>query len=283
MGALEIAGRIGGHVAVEVGEPDPDFDATQSFFQAWVPAPMMPPGLRVTEGAEIGGQLIYTSGSKGDIDSGAEIVGDIVYQTPVPPPLEVEEVEVLTPQQVMLGWYLDQLRRLVALLVVGLLLAWIVPDRMREAATALQTRPWGSLGWGILVVIFVCIAVPVVGFLMIVLDLILGVLGFGGLVVSITGLGFLTNTAIIVGFLLAAGYISKIVFGFLVGRMILERIREPWGTGRFWPMVLGVVLFAIIRAIPILGWFIGLIVTLLGLGALWLMVWEARRRRAASA
>ena len=109
-------------------------------------------------------------------------------------------------------------------------------------------------------------------------------LGFGGLVVSVTGLGFLTNTAIIVGFLIAVGYISKIVFSFLVGRMILERIREPWGTGRVWPLVLGVVLFAIVRAIPILGWFIGLIVTLLGLGALWLMAWEAlRRRRAASA
>ena len=119
---------------------------------------------------------------------------------------------------------------------------------------------------------------------MIVLDIIFGVLGFGGLVTTITGLGVLTNVAIIVGFLIAAGYISKIVFSFLVGRMILERVRGTSGTGRFWPMVIGVVLFSIVRAIPILGWFIGLIVTLLGLGALWLMAWEACRRcRAASA
>jgi hypothetical protein len=65
----------------------------------------------------------------------------------------------------------------------------------------------------------------------------------------------------------------------LVGRMILERIRERWGAGRVWPLVLGVVLFAIVRAIPILGWWIGLIVTLFGLGAICLMVWEAFRRR----
>ena len=105
------------------------------------------------------------------------------------------------------------------------------------------------------------------------------VLGFGGLVVSITGLGLLANAAIIVGFLIAVGYLSKIVFSFLVGRMILERIQKPWGAGRLWPLVLGVVIFTIVRAIPILGWLIGLIVTLLGLGALWLMVWEAFRRR----
>jgi cytoskeletal protein CcmA (bactofilin family) len=285
MGSLDIAGRIGGNVDVDVGEPDPDFEATQSFFQMWMPAPMMPPGFRVTEGAEIGGKLTYTSGSRGEIDSAAEIVGGIAYQTPVPSPAEAREVRVrvVTPQQAALNWFLDQLRRLVALLLVGLILVVVSPGSVREAATILQTKPWGSLGWGVLVVIFVCIAVPVVGFLMIVLDIFFGMLGFGGLVVSVTGLGVLTNVAIIVGFLIAAGYISKIVFGFLVGRMILERIQASWGKGRFWPMVLGVVIYAIIRAIPILGWFIGFVVTLLGLGALWLMVWEARRRRAASA
>ena len=286
MVSLEIAGRIGGNVDMDVGEPDPDFKAMQPFFQTWMPAPMMPPGLRVTEGAEIGGKLVYTSGSRGEIESGAEIVGGVAYQTPAPSPVEVKEVRVKvpTPQQVALNWFLGQLRRLAALLLVGLILVWVIPGSVREAATILQTRPWGSLGWGILVVIFVWVAVPVVAFLMIVLDIFFGVLGFGGLVVSITGLGVLTKVAIIVGFLIAAGYISKIVFGFLVGRMILERIRERGGTGRVWPLVLGVVIFSIIRAIPILGWFIGLIVTLLGLGALWLAVWEAcRRRRAAPA
>lgn len=279
MGALEIAGRIGGNVEVDVGEPDPDFEAMLPWFRTWTPAPMMSPGFRVAEEAEVGGQLAYTSGSQGEIEPGAEIAGGIAYQTPVPSPAEVEEV--VTPQQVALNWFLDHLRRFIALLVVGLLLVWVVPRPVREAATALQTRPWGSLGWGILVVVFVCIVVPVIAFFMIVLDLIFGGLGFGGLVVSITGLGLLTNATIIVGFLITVAYLTQIVVSFLVGRMILERIREPWGAGRVWPLVLGVVIFALVRAIPILGWFIGLIVTLFGLGALWLMSLEAIRRRRA--
>lgn len=281
MGALEIAGRIGGNVEVEVGEPDPDFEAMVPFFSAWTPAPMMPPGFRVIEGAKIGGKLTYTSGSEGEIEPGVEIAKGIVYQTPVPSPEEVEKMRVVTPQQAALNWSLDQLRRLAALLVIGLLLVWVVPGPVREAATALQTRPWGSLGWGILTVIFVCIAVLIIAFLVIVLDLILGALGFGGLVASITGLGFLANAGIIVIFLIVVGYITKVVVSFLVGRMILERIRGAWGAGRVWPLVLGVVLFALVRAIPILGRFIGLIVTLFGLGALWLMVWERLRRRRA--
>jgi cytoskeletal protein CcmA (bactofilin family) len=278
MGALEIAGSIGGNVKVDVGEANPDFEAAQPFFQMWMPAPMMPPGFRVAEGAEVGGKLTYTSGSEGDIAPGA-VEGGIVYQTPVPPPVEVKKV--VTPQQIALNWFLDHLRRFIALLVIGLLLVWVAPGPMREAVRALQTRPWGSLGWGILTVIFVCIVVPVVAFLVIVLDLIFGGLGFGSVVISITGLGFLTNATIIVGFLIAVAFITKAVVSFLVGRMILERIREPWGAGRVWPLVVGVVLFALVRAIPILGWFIGLFVTLLGLGALWMTVWETLRRRRA--
>jgi cytoskeletal protein CcmA (bactofilin family) len=282
MGALEIAGRIGGNVEVEVGEPDPDFEAMLPWLRTWTPAPMMSPGFRVAEGADIGGKLTYTSGSEGEIESGAEIAGGITYQTPVPPPVEVKRIERVTQQQIVIDWALGQLRRLATLLVIGLLLVWLVPGPVREAATALQTRPWGSLGWGILVVLFVIIAVPVVAFLVIVLDLIFGGLGFGGLVAAITSLGLLTGAIIIVGFLIAVAYLTKIVVSFLVGRMILERIREPWGAGRVWPLVLGVVLFAILRAIPILGWWVGLIVTLFGLGAIWLMVWEAFRRRRAS-
>jgi len=281
MGALEIAGRIGGNVKVDVGEPNPDFEARLPLFRTWMPAPMMPPGFRVAEGAEVGGQLTYTSGSEGEIEPGAAIEGGIAYQTPVPSPVEEKEAKVSTPQQIALNWSLSQLRRLLALLVIGLILIWLLPGTVREAATALQTRPWGSLGWGILVVVFVCIVVPVIAFLMIVLDLIFGGLGFGGLVVSITGVGLLTNATIIVAFLIAVAYLTKIVVSFLVGRMILQRIREPWGAGRVWPLVLGVVIFALVRAIPILGWFIGLIVTLFGLGALWLMSLEAIRRRRA--
>ena len=282
MSALDISGVIKGNVAVEVGEPNPDFEQMLPLLKTWMPAPMQPPGFRVTEESEIGGRLTYISGSEGTIAPEAEIAGGVVYQTPVPPPVEEEEAEELTPAQLARDWSLDQLRRFIALLLIGLILLLVVPGPMREAASALQTRPWSSLGWGILVVIFACIAVPVIAFAVIALDVILGLLGFGGLVVSITGLGLLTNTAIIAGLLVAAGYITKVVFSFLVGRMILERIQGSWGAGRFWPLLIGVVLFSIVRAVPYLGWFFGLVVTLLGLGALWLMAWESLRCRAAS-
>jgi len=285
MGALEIAGHIGGDVMVEVGEPDPEFEAAQPFFAMWMPAPMMPPGFRLGDEAVIEGKLTYTSGAEAEVASGAEVSGGIVYQTPVPPPEEVEEViEEVTPAQATMNWFLGHLRRLATLLVVGLLALGIVPGQMREAATALRARPWGSLGWGIVVTIAVFLAIPIVLIGVIVLDIILGLLGLGGLVASLTGLGLIGDAAILVGFLITALYVTKVVFGFLTGRLLLERIQPRWAAGRVLPLVIGVVLFVIVRAIPILGWLIGLVVTLMGLGGLWLMGREAlRRRRAAPA
>jgi hypothetical protein len=40
--------------------------------------------------------------------------------------------------------------------------------------------------------------------------------------------------------------------------------------------LLGVVLYVLLRSIPVLGWLIGLLVTFVGLGAMWLLLREAR-------
>ena len=58
---------------------------------------------------------------------------------------------------------------------------------------------------------------------------------------------------------------------FVAGRFILERIKADWAKSRYWPMILGVILFAILAAIPYLGWLIAVIVILFGLGALFLL------------
>lgn len=279
VGALEIAGRIGGDVTAEVGEADPQFEAMRPFFAMWMPAPMMAPGLSVAEGAEIGGKLTYTSGTEAEIPAEARVVGGIMYQTPVPPPEVVEEVKEVSPAEAVGGWFLSQLRRLAILLLIGLLLLWIAPGWMGEAATALQARPLTGLGWGIVVTIVVFLVIPIVLVVMVILDIAFGLLGLGGLVASVTGLGLLTNATILVVFLITAVYITKVVVSFLVGRLLLERVQPAWAAGRVWPLVIGVVLFVVIRAIPILGGLISLVVTLLGLGAIWLLGRNLYRQR----
>ncbi len=271
-GALEIAGHIGGDVEVEVGEADPQFEALRPMFASFLPTPMRAPGLTLADGAEIEGKLTYTSGSEAKIGAGAQVEKGIVYQTPTPSPVEERAVEeVVSPARATLDWILSHLRRLVSLLVIGLLLLWIVPRRIREAAAVLQTRPLPGFGWGIVVAVLIFIVLLIVIIAVVILDIILGLLGLGGLVTTITSLGLLADAVILVAFLITVVYISKIVVSFLVGRLLLERLQPAWAAGRVWPLVVGVVLFVIVTMIPILGWVISLICVFLGLGSLWLV------------
>jgi len=75
-------------------------------------------------------------------------------------------------------------------------------------------------------------------------------------------------------FVLLISYGSKLVVAFWGGKWILSKLAPQAAESKIWPLVLGVVLYVLLRAIPVLGWVIGVIVTLLGLGAMWLVFRE---------
>ncbi len=278
LAALTIAGHVGGNVEVEVGEADPEFESTRRIVERFTPAPMMPPGLTLTEGAQVDGELKYTSGSEAEIASGAEVSGGVTHQLPEVPVEEVAKEEV-SPGQITLAWFLDKLRQLVTLLVVGFLMIWLVPNLVRKTTTALQDKPLPSLGWGIVAILLVFGIIVAVLIVMVILDIILGILGLGGLVASVTSVSLLSAVALLVVYLITISYITKVVVSFLVAKLILKGVQPAWAEGRVWPMVIGVVLFVVVTAViglipgvgSLLAWLISLICALLGLGTIWLV------------
>jgi hypothetical protein len=172
---------------------------------------------------------------------------------------------------------LDALQRFLAILVVGALLLWLVPRAIGGTAETLRRRPWASFGVG---------ALGMVGFVILVVALLLvGILiaiGFGFLnledLVGFTIFG--TGTAITVAtflFFVAVGYAAHAAVGLFLGRL-----GTGAGTGRRWAaLVLGVLLVSILISLPVAGVWFGLVIALLGLGALILEFWPRRRRAAA--
>ena len=173
---------------------------------------------------------------------------------------------------------LDALQRFLAILVVGALLLWLVPRAIGGTAETLRRRPWASFGVG---------ALGMVGFVILVVALLLvGILiaiGFGFLnledLVGFTIFG--TGTAITVAtflFFVAVGYAAHAAVGLFLGRL-----GTGAGTGRRWAaLVLGVLLVSILISLPVVGVWFGLLISLLGLGALILEFWPRRRRAAAA-
>jgi len=243
-----------------------------------VPAmPSVPLGLTVDEGARIGGKLDYTSASEWSIPAGV-VAGAI---TRYEPEIEVEEEVVVSPARRAADWFLRHLRRLITLLLVGLLIVWVVPGWAEKATGALRARPLPSLGWGVVSIAAFAFALLVLLIATILIAVIFGVITLGGLAGTTAWTGILIMALLVFFFSIAVTYVTKVLVSFLGGRLILARLKPDWAEGRIWPLVVGVVLFIIITAIPILGWLVNLVVVLLGLGALWLLGRDAYRQRRA--
>jgi cytoskeletal protein CcmA (bactofilin family) len=283
MDALKIAGTIEGDVTVDVSAPDGGPDQIGPLAQLF-PVSLLPSGLHIADTAEVNGKLTYTSAGVGDISSEAQIDQE-VYQTPAPAATPEEEMtatpdssEVAVPPvigalSILLGilwWIIQILRRFISLLVITLLLAWLVPAVVPQAASALKKKPWPSLGWGCLIQIIFFPAMAIIFFLIIGAGLVLGLLTLGGLQGYFISLGLVLQALLAVVFGIVTAYVTKIVVAYFVGNWLWEKAKFKPTNNIIWPTLIGIVLFVMVRSIPILGWLVGWAVTLFGLGALWL-------------
>ena len=191
----------------------------------------------------------------------------------------VRDLSVLAPAAATPGAAASALgtaaRRYLILAVLGALLLWLAPRWTRRLADAVQTRPWGSLGWGILAVLLFLGAVIVVLAGTLILALITGLLTLGGLAVVVALAGGLFLAILGSGFWVFITYGAQIVVSYEVGRWILARGRAAGAVNRFAALLLGLVLLVILTGIPVLGGLTTLVVVLLGLGALWYS-WTSR-------
>jgi hypothetical protein len=177
---------------------------------------------------------------------------------------------------------LDAIRQFLAVLLVAALAMWLAPRLFTRAETEVRERPVPSFGWGIVACIGYIVAVVVIAIVMVLLALILGALGFDGLVgIDIFG-GLVVIGAITLAFIVAAAFLVDAIIGLALARLIAGRsdrvaaaaqrssafVQPRWAD--FGLLVVGVAVVVVLTSLPIVGGWVKLVVILLGLGALWL-------------
>jgi len=271
--SLVIAGSVDGDVYAELGSAQdmPDFSPF-SFIPNMPQIPTAPAGLTVQDGAQISGDLYYTSVQEARLPAGA-VAGDTSHQIPEVP-AEKPKIKVEPKREdgfwLVSRWFFSNLQGFLALLVVGLLMVWLFPKFIYNGVEALRTKPWPSLGWGFVSLIaffFVVMAlIAAIAFL----SIFLGIITLGELVGMTLWAGFLALSAFLFAVVFAITYISKIIVSLLVGRWIIRQIKPEWAEKPWLPLIVGVILYAILASIPWLGNLFAFVVILFGLGALWL-------------
>lgn len=272
-GGLELRGAVGGDVKAEVGETEGG--APMSFpVQSTVPVPLVKPGLTVDPSARIGGSLEYTQNKELTFPSGI-VEGKITRITPPEAPAKSAK---RAPLQQIGEWGLGMLRGMVTLILVGLLLGWLFPNFMKTTNELLQNKPWPSLGWGAVTYAVFFFAILIVILVMATGGIVFSALTLTGLSGAVIWLGILVIFAGVLGFVLAASYLTKALVGSVIGKWILRRVKPNLAEHKFWPMAIGIIVLVFVIGLfkfPLIplgffGWLLNFAVILFGLGALWL-------------
>ncbi|MEA3326634.1 MAG: hypothetical protein U9R53_04920 [Chloroflexota bacterium] len=177
-----------------------------------------------------------------------------------------------TDPSALAEWGIEALKSLLNFIVVGGLVLWMFPRKFKVWASKVKEEPLTSAGYGVLVLINGYL-VPVVG-LFLVSGLLIGllVLSLPSLALTFFGIGFGLLLTIFTIFQAAITFISKAIVAYLVGSLILSKIVPGGLKYSFLPLLLGLLIYVPLASIPYIGFVIGLLTTLLGLGAIWLGV-----------
>ncbi len=272
VGALEIDGSIGNDVYAEIAGtsegPPPYFLFNQPDVDSVIPF-----GLRVSENAEIGGSLNYKSSENQAETILISPAGGIDFE--YVPQLNAQdfqdEATRVGPAALAGAWVIKRIQEFITLMILGGLVVWQLPGLLNKVSEKVEKESLPSFGWGLVTILVVYLGALMVSGLIIAGAIFFGIITLGELSWVILSVGFSSLGLILTGFGLLLSYGSKLAVAYLVGKLLLNWLAPKFGGSAIWPMLIGLLLYTFLRAIPFgFGFVIGVIVTLIGLGAMWL-------------
>jgi len=263
LGSLLVSGSVGGNLIGTVTVDETDDGEWVGFFPGMVP--LQETGLRIDDAAEIVGDNLLR-------------LEEVVRDVPTP---DLPDQISIEPDRVARSFAANRIRQrtgdFLGLLLVGMLLLAVLPGSIQRMRGFVETKPFPSLGWGLLAIVLFFVLLPAVIGVLILAAIIGGLVSLGTLVPEILGLGGAALFAVFTVFSFVMSIVSKVVVAYLIGRLILVRMKQSVET--FWMKVgalaLGLVLYELVRAIPLgIGWVVGMLVTWIGVGAAVFLVRE---------
>lgn len=265
LNAFQLNGFVGRDVYLELNESQNSFDDPVNDVTIHLPddIQLLPEGFIEGENATVLGELTYTV-NRYDFTPRRIVIDDDLAGLFVT------------------NWARSRIGEFMALLIVGLLLFSLWPGPGRRAVEEIRVRPFANMGWGLLLLtafpLFIVMALAAV----ILLAILLGLLTLGSLAGTVLSLGGLSIAGFWAIFGLIFWMISKIVFAYLIGHSLVERV-SPEAIDGSWGLLLalsiGLLLYEIARAIPILGFAFAIVVILIGLGSVFRVLWSTWQER----
>lgn len=259
-GQVDLAGEVGGDVRAAGGQLNVVGTINEDLFVA---------SGRVTLSGEVGEDLVFGTGQmvlNGNV--GGDVLGSASAYTRNGTIGGTENVTVVEDEErapTVADRVLAALQRYVSILALAALALVFVPRVLTDPVRTLRRRPLASVGVGVLALAGVLVAVAILILVVTLLAIILAFLGLGdlvavivfALVVALIVLSFLLFLAVVFG--------APAIVGMALGGLVIGTTSS---RGRWWSLILGVLLVVIAGSLPIVGGFLAFFVVLFGLGAI---------------
>ena len=192
--------------------------------------------------ANIGGDINYKANADDQlfINEGAMVVGSTNFS-------EFEKIEKEKAFINLMSFFtITRLISLFGLIVVGLMLISLSPKIITQEVENAKSKPWASIGWGLLTVVFTPILLLI-------------------LMITIIGIPL---ALILLPIYFIVMYLAQLVVVFVIGDAIIIRIIKNKQINLSWALIAGTIVFYLIASIPIIGWVLKIIAIWWGVGAM---------------
>jgi hypothetical protein len=292
-GAVEFNGTVGRNVIIDVGHDQATEESMawvqyNPYLSQYVPV-VVEPGIRVSDNASIDGKLTYTSSVNQTSALEKITSGAVTYQAPVlddskSPGLgysanEVQPFSSNFPNFVWQTAAMNAARNFLKLMALGALALWLVSKPFKKVVDAAYKEPLKAMGWGFVVMAVGFLSAMILPFVFIMVGIIIGFISLGSLLYVWFGLVGLTYILASALFFFTVFTLSKLIAAYMFGKWIMKAVFKEKKEKAWLNLLIGVVLYVIIRAIPFVGWFVAFAAVLIGTGAFWLVVTTKTKKK----
>lgn len=285
--ALEMSGTVGRNAKISLSSEGESagFDTVQPPYGQYIPDEI-PAGIRFSNGALVEGDLTYEYAS--NIDSQLEkfVAGDVIHTQKIQSEQETGRFGFSATSWSQQNSPRDQVlrafRQLISYFAIGALAFWLCKKQIKTIREKGIASPGKAFGWGFLVILIGGLSLLLVPITFILLGVLVGVLSLGGLLYAWYGVLGAALVLIFAVLLFVVGTLSKVVAAYIFGSWLMKDVFKTKTQNQWIDLLVGIVFYVILRALPYAGWVVALVATLYGTGVLFISLSKKKKQEEAS-
>lgn len=272
--SVQLSGDVKGNaeIAIDASGDDEGIRIWLPYMQQLNIPDLLPTGLVVGDQASINGQLIYTSAKSLEENLRNLPLQGVVENIADPESSSTNaNGKVVTKNPFVLRIF-RMIRQLVGFLFFAVISLKFGKRYISEASQIAISKPLNSMGVGFISTLVIYLGALVAFILICLIAILLGVFTLNQLSSLLFFIGIAVITLSLTGFGILAVYVSKFVLAYWAGGLVLNKVKFAGKNKETWSLIAGIILYVILSAIPVFGWIMGVLVSMVGIGAIWYML-----------